>query len=280
MCTPNNRRSALAAVLLATAATAPVAAQVRFFPDVRSFEYPIGTAAASGIVGRLVNTSRGETAYGNEREADVSVGENFPVLGFGSGPAPFFLGMTLRVGARFSLDDPRSALISNEWVAGVHGVMDRGPWRIAAELYHESSHLGDEYAERFQRRRVDWTREVATLWVRRALGSFSASASGSYTLIDALPLSRGAVGAGVDYRGRLGRLGGSVVTPVAGVFAEALGYADWDVTTTARAGLEVGGDRGRMGVSMVFLDGQSTMRQFYDRRSRYVGVELRFELGR
>jgi len=32
-----------------------------------------------------------------------------------------------------------------------------GHWRPAFELYHESSHLGDEYRDDFKCPRLDWT---------------------------------------------------------------------------------------------------------------------------
>ena len=273
----NNQRLTLALTAAIGGAGAPLAAQVTLFPRAEAFEYPIGSIRAAGIVGRVVNVTRGETRYGPEREADVSIGENVPVLGFGSGRAAF-LGLTMRVGGRFSLDDPKSTLIGNDWVVGIHGVLDRGPWRMAAEIYHESSHLGDEYAERFNARRIDWTREVASLWIRRAAGPLQLTVMGSWTLVDQLPLRRGALGLGVDYRGGLGKWLGARIRPYAGVYGESVQYAAWKVTTTARVGIELDASGRRIGVGAVFLNGLSNQRQFYDRRSRFVGFELRFDL--
>src|SRR5689334_24516959 len=34
-----------------------------------------------------------------------------------------------------------------------------GRWTVTGEIYHESSHLGDEYSDRFSASRLDWTRE-------------------------------------------------------------------------------------------------------------------------
>ena len=277
MISSNNlwRAGALSGLLMAVAT--PAAAQIKLFPMVDPFEYPIGSIRVAGIVGRVVNVTRGETRFGPEREADVSVGENLPVLGFGGGGGrPSFLGLTMRVGGRFSLDDPKSSLIGNDWVVGIHGVVDRGPWRLAAEIYHESSHLGDEYAETFQARRIDWTREVASLWVRRWAGPLQVTVMGSWTLIDELPLRRGAFGLGADYHGNLATWLGARVRPYAGVYGESVQYAGWKVTTTARAGIELNGSGRRIAVGAVFLNGLSNQRQFYDRESRFFGFELRF----
>ena len=264
------------AVLVSLAAAGPAVAQVRAFPKVAPFEYPAGGPRAAGIVGRVVRESRGDSRFGSEREADVLIGGNLPVLGFSGGEHPGFVGLTIRVGGRFSLDDPKSSLISNDWVVGIHGVVDRGPWRVAGELFHESSHLGDEYAERFAARRLDWTREGAALWVRRTAGPMALDGTVGYTLIDALPLRRGSAGLGATYRGTWGSALGAAVRPVVAVFAEGQGYLGWKVTTSGRAGLEHDRDGRRVGVGLVFLNGYSTQRQFYDRPSRYWGFELRF----
>jgi hypothetical protein len=250
----------------------PLLAQLRAFPVVEQFEYPIGAGRSSGVTGRLLSVRQPESRFGLEREADVSIGENVAVLGLGRGPLAPFLGLTIRVLGRFSLDDPKSALISNDWVVGIHAVADRGPWRLAVEGYHESSHLGDEYAETFDVRRLDWTREVVSLWVRRQMGPLAAHLSGSYTVIDQLSLSPGAFGAGLEYRGA-----STPVRPVVGVYVESVGYAGWKATTTARAGAELAGAGGRVSVSLVYLNGVSPQRQFYQRLGRYYGVELRFD---
>ncbi len=265
------------AVLVSLAAAGPAGAQARLFPKVAPFRYPDAAPRAGGVIGRVIGERLGDSEFGAEREADVSVGQNIPVLGFSQSEAPAFVGLTIRVGGRFSLDDPRSSLISNDWVVGLHGVVDRGPWRVAAEVYHESSHLGDEYAERFGARRIDWTREVAALWIRRTAGPLDMHGTLGYTLIDALPLRRASAGLGTDYRGHLGSLVGASVRSVVGIFAEAQAYADWRVTVSGRAGIELARDGRRLAIGLVFLDGTSTQRQFYDKLSRYWGVELRFE---
>ncbi|MGE3617978.1 MAG: DUF1207 domain-containing protein [Gemmatimonadales bacterium] len=275
-----NKRFIRAAVLLALTVMAlpqRISAQIRFFPSVEPFEYPVGSLRPSGTVGRVIWARLPESRFGVEQEADVSIGENLPVLGFGRGDRPAFLGLTIRVSGRFSLDDSKSALISNDWLAGIHAVADRGPWRLAAEVFHESSHLGDEYADRFGDPRVDWTREVLELSVRRRAGRFAASAEAAYAFIDELELPPASLGIGADYAGDLGPIGGGRLIPVAGVHVRLDEYADWKATTTAKAGLEAAVGGRRLGVGLILLDGLSTQRQFFRVPSRYVGFELRFD---
>jgi hypothetical protein len=161
---------------------------------------------------------------------------------------------------------------------GVHAATQVNRWRVGLSLYHESSHLGDEYAERFAAVRTDWTREVATLSVGRAIGAFTSHAQVSYTLIDELALPRGAAGLGLDFRGGGASVLGAVLRPVVGVYLESVAFVDWSVTTTGRAGVAFDAGGRSAGVAIVALDGRSPQRQFYGRRSRYVGLELRFDL--
>lgn len=267
----------LAAAVVGAVWSPAAGAQVRIFPTAKAFEYPDGSLRASGTVGRIISVRRGESAFGAEREAEVWVGEALPVLGWGADPGSPFLGLTVRVSGRFSLDDPKSALISNDWVAGVHIVGDHGPWRLAGELFHESSHLGDEYADRFEVSRIDWTRNLLALWLSRRLGPATLHTTGSYVLIDEPDLPRWAGGAGVDLGWVAGRLGGAVVRPAFGGFVAVDGFADGALTASIRAGIDLVRENRRLGLALVALDGVSPQRQFYDRKTRYWGFELRFD---
>ncbi|MEZ4585780.1 MAG: DUF1207 domain-containing protein [Gemmatimonadales bacterium] len=182
------RRATALAILALAAGAPPAAGQRLLFPDVAPFETPIGDPRPAGIYGRLLNVRRGESLYGAEREAEAAAGESFPVFALSRSANPVVIGMSLGVAARFSLDDPRSALISTDWTVGIRGRATPGPWVVDLHLYHESSHLGDEYADRFEASRIDWTREVGSLTLGRRLGAFTAHGRLSYTLIDELSL--------------------------------------------------------------------------------------------
>jgi len=268
------------ALLLPALAAAPRArAQVVLFPRTEPFEFPLASTRGGGIVGRHLWVDRGESRFGAEREADVWIGHSAAVVGLGRGETPAFLGLAMQVSGRFSFADRGSALISNDWFVALQAVTDWGGGltRAAFQVYHESSHLGDEYADRFGVNRVDFTRNVAALWLRQQAGPLALHASGSYTLIDRPDLPPGAFALGIDYRGEVGNLLGARVRPLGGIFAESVEYADWKVTTAARAGVELASGSHGVAVSAVFSNGLSTQRQFFRERSRYFGFELRFD---
>ncbi|MGH7497447.1 MAG: DUF1207 domain-containing protein [Gemmatimonadales bacterium] len=273
-------RHALLALAFGVAAPAAISAQGRLFPRVSGFELPEASPRVHGIFGRLISSRVGESEFGREPEGEVGLGENFPVIALRRGRRPISLGFGAEAYGRFSLVDSRSALISNDWVVGINTTAELGHWSLTAEVTHESSHLGDEYSDRFNATRLDWTREVATGWVSYTTGPWRVTGSLSYVLIDELDLDRPGAALALDFHGRgPGRFLGGEVRPVGGVFVDGTAATDWRLSTSAKLGLEFGSLSGRrMGVSLIAHDGLSTQRQFFRKESRYVGAELRFDL--
>ena len=272
-------RAALAAACLAYGA--PAAAQTRIFPDVPSFELPQASPRVHGLVGRLLSARRGDSEFGREPEAEVALGENFPVLALRRGARPVSLGFGTQVYGRFSLGDRKSALISNDWVVGLNTTASLGAWTLTGELYHESSHLGDEYGDRFGADRLDWTREVASAWVSYGDGPVRVSGNLSYVLIDELDLDRPGAALALDFRGRpMGTVLGGALRAVGGVFFDGAAATSWRISSSAKVGVALASpSSGReIGISLIAHDGLSTQRQFFRRESRYVGAELRFDL--
>jgi len=259
----------------------PAAAQERIFPRVSSFELPEASPRVHGIVGRLLSARRGESGFGREAEAEVGLGENLPVLALRRGARPITLGFGTQVYGRFSLGDRKSALISNDWVVSLNTTAALGAWTVTGELYHESSHLGDEYGDRFGAIRLDWTREVASAWVSYGTGPVRVTGNLSYVLIDELDLDRPGAALAVDFEGwSFGTFLGGRLRPVGGVFFEGAAATSWRISASAKLGVAVAAPSGgrEIGIALIAHDGLSTQRQFFRQESRYVGAELRFDL--
>lgn len=277
----SSRSWRLLGCLVLVSAPIPAAAQARIFPDVQSFELPEASPRVHGLVGRIFSARRGDSEFGREPEAEVAVGENFPVLALRRGERPVTLGFGSQVYGRFSLGDRKSALISNDWVVGLNTTAALGAWTLTGEIYHESSHLGDEYSDRFSATRLDWTREVAAAWLTYGPGPVRITGNLSYVLIDELDLERPGAALAADYEGRpFGRFLGGPVRPVAGIFFQGEAATDWRISTSAKLGIAVSrsGGRREIGIALIAHDGLSTQRQFFRRESRYIGGELRFDL--
>ena len=105
-CQAAGRGGRALSLLLSIACAFRLAAQARIFPRVPSFELPQASPRVHGLVGRLISARRGDSEFGREPEAEVAVGENFPVLALRRGPRPVTLGFGTQVYGRFSLGRP------------------------------------------------------------------------------------------------------------------------------------------------------------------------------
>jgi hypothetical protein len=260
---------------------ARAAAQERLFPSVAGFELPQASPRVHGLVARLLSARRGDSEFGREPEGEVALGENFPLVALRRGVRPITLGFGSQVYGRFSLGDRKSALISNDWVVELNTTAALGAWTLTGELYHESSHLGDEYADRFDASRIDWTREVASAWISYGPGPVRISGNLSWVLIDELGLARPGGAAAADFEGRpVGRILGGAVRPVAGVYFEGAAATSWRISSSAKLGVTIAAASGgrAVGIALIAHDGLSTQRQFFRSESQYVGAELRFDL--
>jgi hypothetical protein len=247
---------------------------------VPSFEFPLASPRTSALVGRIIHLSRGESRFGPEWEAEPALGEIWPLFAVSRGAVPVTLHLGAEVYGRYSLNDRTSAQISTDWHVNLIATADLAPWRLALEAYHESSHLGDEYRDRFNVTRLDWSRGIVGGWVGYVAGGLELRGNASYAVLDELDLGRSAVALGADYRSRSRAFLGAPAQAVLAVYAEAQEYTDWRPTYSGRAGIRFAEGRSNRGMALLltFLSGQSTQRQFYARRSRYVGMEVRFDL--
>ncbi|MGH7508575.1 MAG: DUF1207 domain-containing protein [Gemmatimonadales bacterium] len=254
--------------------------QERFFPAVRSFELPEASPRVHGMVGRVLSAKRGDSRFGQQQEGEVVLGENFPVVALKRGPHPIVLGIGSQVYGRFSLADAKSALISVDWLAGLNATAMLGAWALTLELYHESSHLGDEYRDRFQISRLDWSREVMTGWLAYTAGSWRFTGGASYVFLDGLELPRPAASLGIDFRGSASPDGTPSLRPVLGLFTEATSATRWRLSSSAKLGVVAAtpGRSRQFSLALIVHDGLSTQRQFFRQESQYVGLEFRFDL--
>lgn len=254
--------------------------QNRLLPDIATFSYPLASPQVEGLVGRVVQTSVADNPLGTGAEGDVRIGKIFPLLALEGGNNPLHVGFGVQVTGRFSLHDARSSLLSSDWWVGLNLTKQWAKWDATIQLFHESSHLGDELAEGAGITRVDWTREVAALWVGRRLGAFHLTGSASRVLQREPHLPPLAAALGLDWFGPSFGLGAIPVQLIAGIFGDAAQQTRWHVSVMGRLGLVLGGADGRrsLSISLIGYDGVSLQRQFYDQFTRYLGGELRIDL--
>lgn len=193
-------------------------------------------------------------------------------------------GVQAGVFAIFDLDSDSKDLINADYVVGPYGVFRYLDTAVLARVFHQSSHLGDEYLLREQitgSGRVNLSYEAADLllshegpWGLRAYGG------GSHLLSSDPPgLSPWATQYGLEWRApwRLAGLGDS--RPIVAVDFQNRQENDWSADASLRAGLlfdDLGRFSQRMAAVVEFYDGRSPNGQFYADRIQYVGIGLHF----
>ncbi len=197
-------------------------------------------------------------------------------------------GLAGGVFAQFDLETDSSDLINADYVIGLPFTWRRGTWSGRVSLYHQSSHLGDEFLLHQKPERINLSFEAIEVLVARDLGPWRFFGGGEY-LIDPEPatLASGVLHAGVEYRHPrrsigIGRLGGG--RWVGAIDMKALEEHAWKVAWSLRAGLELSpvdtrpGTRRRWSLMLEIYEGPSPWGQFYETDASYVGLGIHYSL--
>jgi uncharacterized protein DUF1207 len=195
------------------------------------------------------------------------------------------LSLTGSVYAQFDLNKPSYDLINADYQVGLPLTIRRGHVATRIRLYHQSSHLGDEYILNNPVVRENLAFQALEVLLSGEEGPLRAYGGGEY-LFGASPreVETRLVHGGVELRqpGRLmpaGPLGNMRL--VAGLDVKSVEELDWRVAWSARAGFEFGPDSERehrtkrWSLLGEYYDGPSPYGQFFRDYVRYYGLGLR-----
>lgn len=230
---------------------------------------------------------------GSERSGDtvdvgtVSAAGNFGLAGLRQRKEcnGIQLGVSGGVFSQFNLDEPSSDLINSDFLVGLPVTFRWGPFSGRARLYHQSSHLGDEFLlDNPDVDRVNLSFEAIDGVASLDLGPLRFYGGGGYLFRTEPDLDPGIAHWGGELR--LDMLAWELssrarLLPVAGADFHAFQEQDWDVTTSVVAGLEVGNVIAgrRLRILFVYLDGFLPYSQFFNTATvESYGVAIQFEL--
>jgi len=214
----------------------------------------------------------------------VSFGETIP---FYREAAPFGghweVGLQAGVFAIFDMNSDSHDLVNADYFVGAAGAYAVGPFQALARVFHQSSHLGDEFLLRSRPDRENLAYEAVDLklsyhFLERVLRVY---AGGGYLFNrDPSSLEPWTVGGGVEVRKRLFFLPG--VTPVAAVNVQAREETRWNPEISVRAGVQF--DRAqilgrRLLVMLEYFHGNSPDGQFFRKEIDYLGIGAHFYYG-
>lgn len=158
------RRLAALTFLIHAASVSTATAQFRerLFPD-RAL-LPMLFAGPRDPVSKadLVFVTDNPNALGNGVEAEVALGAGIPVFLLAGDPGSNALvaGVEAAVFGRFGFQVTERPLINTDWVFTAPIVWHLGPHWVRLRYLHTSSHLGDEYAQRFEAEAVNFSRDA------------------------------------------------------------------------------------------------------------------------
>lgn len=218
----------------------------------------------------------------------VGFGENFGLwaLRQPTGCDGLQLGLSGGVFAQFNLDSPSFDLINADYVVGLPVTLRRGLVSARLRIYHQSSHVGDEFLldnPGFNRVNLSFEELEGLVSVEHRWGRLYGG--GGYLVHREPSLDRGKLQWGLELRGPrwpspvLRRaLGEVLVTPVFGADFKAFDELGWTVNTSLAGGLEWSGPRTarRLRLLVTYLRGFNPYGQFFNQKIGSVGLGVFF----
>ncbi len=219
---------------------------------------------------------RGTTPALDTDVGAMGIGDSFGLLRLG-GPRPgdgLQLSLVASVFTQFDLRTESYDLLNADYIVGLPLTFRIGGFSGRVRVYHQSSHLGDEFLLRIQPERINLSFESLEVLLSQELGPLRVYGGGEY-LFNREPedLEQRLAHVGAEYR--MGRIGG--VGLVGAVDVKSTEEQNWTPAWSARGGIEVnwGRDPGhpaRMwSILAEFYQGPSPYGQFYRDNIRYVG---------
>ncbi len=185
------------------------------------------------------------------------------------------IGLSGALFAQFDLEAPSTDLVNADYTIGLPLTYRRAPWSARLRLYHQSSHLGDEFLLRVQPERINLSFESLELLVAYEWAEWRGYLGGEVFLHrEPEDLERAGLHGGLEYRGTRTVWGGR---PIGGLDLKSWQEHGWSLDASLKAGLEYGtprpGNR-RLRLMAEAYRGHAPYGQFYTDKIRYYGLGL------
>lgn len=205
----------------------------------------------------------------------TSFGHTFPIFRGDLPAGQWELGFQAAVFAIFDLDAPSKDLINADYWVGVPLVYRKGDLSALVRLFHQSSHLGDEFLLRNRADRVNLSYEQVDAMLSQEIGNWLRVYGGGGYLFDQDPadLERWSTQAGAELESPRTFLG-DLARPLAAVDVQNHEETDWETDVSVRAGVQLESatfKSAKLQLLAEYYDGQSPNGQFFERAIRYYG---------
>jgi hypothetical protein len=221
----------------------------------------------------------GNNIDGNNNGA-VSFGETIPFYraNFGQSSVQWETGIQAAVFSDFNLGAPSSDLINTDFIASVYGSVRKGEFSAFGRVYHQSSHLGDEFLLRrlTDLERINLSYEGADLRLSYELpyGLRVYGGGGGIFHKEPATIKPWSIQYGVEFRSPW-RIELVSLRPIVAVDIKNHQQNDWNADVSARAGVQLDHFQA-FGRKLLFLveyfHGNSPTGQFFRERVDYLGI--------
>lgn len=220
--------------------------------------------------------------YQNDDELGTVGAPNFgaaiPIYGWRAMGIDWQLGLHAGVFSIFDLNADSSDLVNSDFLGGVPLNARYGPLSAQLRIFHQSSHLGDEFLLRNRVNRINLSYEAADLRLSlQPLDWLRVYAGGGAIFRSEPDLDTWTAQGGIEISP--GPIFHPLVYPIAALDVQSSEEADWAVDYSARAGIELRsewlGSR-RLQVLMEYFNGNSPNGQFFERDIEYFGPGVHF----
>lgn len=213
----------------------------------------------------------------------VGFGDSFGLVrwpGWGESDA-WQLGISGAVLAQFNLDSSSMDLINADYIIGLPLSYRNGPWSARLRIFHQSSHLGDEYLLLPQQPELKQTRINLSFETVELLGGVEwegirLSAGPSYIFHTDTGLKRYSVQGGLDYLSTKPVFKPSI-NPFVSVLCHAWEETGWHPDVNAKAGINIrsaGSIKRAIQIYGEYFNGNLPFGQFYKLRAEYYGAGI------
>jgi len=206
----------------------------------------------------------------------TSFGETFPILRGDLPAGQWEVSLQAGVFAIFNLDAASKDLTNADYFVGIPLVYRLDGFSVLTRLFHQSSHLGDEFLLQNTRvRRVNLSYEELDILLSQEFGRWLRVYGGGGYLFDQDPsaLKRWSTQVGAELESPWAFLG-EVVRPLAAIDVQNHEDTNWDTDVSVRAGIQLESPTfksTKLQLLGEYYDGNSPNGQFFERRIQYVG---------
>ena len=216
--------------------------------------------------------------------ASTNFGESFGIYRLrGPWESTMELGIQAGVFAIFDIDSQSFDLINADYLVGIPFTIKKGNFANLTRIFHQSSHLGDEFLLRGQTdERINLSYEgVTSLLSYHLPAGFRFYAGGDYIFHrEPTGLDPWSTQAGLEFRSPRLWLNGSL-RPVAGIDVQNRQESNWNTDVSARAGIQFENPdflSRKLQLLFEYYNGKSPNGQFYENNIEFFGLGLHFFL--